>query len=71
VNFVIPLFSLLPSVQFRNWCSRLGLHQHWRRPQRRVSALGLRERKNSTEANKGRKEDLVVSSFASFPSVQS
>ena len=29
------------------WCSRQGLHLHWRRSRRRVSAIGLRERRKS------------------------
>jgi len=31
------------------WCSRQGLHLHWRRSRRRVSAVGLRERNRLSE----------------------
>jgi hypothetical protein len=27
----------------QNWCPRQDLHLHWRRSQRRVSSVGLRE----------------------------
>jgi hypothetical protein len=32
-----------PKLNERSWCSRQGLHLHWRRSQRRVSSFGLRE----------------------------
>jgi hypothetical protein len=46
-NFILyntPLLQHSDAV-LEKWCSRRGLHLHWRRSRRRVSTVGLRERR--------------------------
>ena len=43
------------------WCSRQDLHLHWRRSQRRVSSVGLRERQMDPPAGDAPAESLYKS----------